>query len=334
MIIDELITNRTAGAKYNASDLNRVTEAYTYLRDLLAQYGYTVDGFMDVVADSVSTAKLPEGYTELEYIESTGTQWIDTGVKPNQDTGVDIKMSVTTKSSDKDYGIFGTRDAGAVNCFLLLNKVDSFRYSYGTQNNNFANFNVDSNDLLNISIRKNSITINGTMETYSTGVFQSSYNALLCAASNGTTVSWTSKGKYYLCDIYDNLTKIKQLVPCKNPSSEVGMYDIVGNQFYGNAGTGIFSAGPEVFYPDEKRYIWQREDIPTPEQMEQYLNNVRIVHDKLLSGSAIPESMRFLTYQGANEIEKALLNLYEAIKSMISAFRWCGTISCNQGGIL
>ena len=34
---------------------------------------------------------VPEGYTQLEYIESSKTQYIDTGFKPNQDTKAEIK---------------------------------------------------------------------------------------------------------------------------------------------------------------------------------------------------------------------------------------------------
>lgn len=41
-IIDTLITDRTAGACYNASDLNRVGHNVTYLAGLLGGYGYAV----------------------------------------------------------------------------------------------------------------------------------------------------------------------------------------------------------------------------------------------------------------------------------------------------
>ena len=33
-------------------------------------------------------SRLPSGYTELEYIESSGTQYVDTGVVPNNKGGV------------------------------------------------------------------------------------------------------------------------------------------------------------------------------------------------------------------------------------------------------
>ena len=39
---------------------------------------------------------------------------------------------------------------------------------------------------------------------------------------------------------------IRKFVPCKNASGEVGLYDTVEGQFYANAGTGTFTAGPEI----------------------------------------------------------------------------------------
>ena len=35
-------------------------------------------------------SKLPSGYTELEYIESSGKQWINTGFNPKSTTRVKV----------------------------------------------------------------------------------------------------------------------------------------------------------------------------------------------------------------------------------------------------
>lgn len=42
-VIDTLVTNRTAGAKYNYMDLNRVETAFEYLRDKMnGQFGFNL----------------------------------------------------------------------------------------------------------------------------------------------------------------------------------------------------------------------------------------------------------------------------------------------------
>ena len=53
----------------------------------------------------------------------------------------------------------------------------------------------------------------------------------------------------YYCKAWESDTLIRNFVPCKNASGVIGLYDMVGRQFYANAGTGAFTAGPEVIWP-------------------------------------------------------------------------------------
>ena len=63
--------------------------------------------------------------------------------------------------------------------------------------------------------------------------------------SNNTT-SGGLAAKLYSCKIYTGATLTRDFVPCKNPSGQAGLYDLVSGAFYGNAGTGTFTAGPAV----------------------------------------------------------------------------------------
>lgn len=59
---------------------------------------------------------------------------------------------------------------------------------------------------------------------------------------------------------------------------------------------------------------WEKEDIPTPADMERYLANVVLLKNSLEYATAeLPPSMVNLTWQGANAIEQALKDLNEAI---------------------
>ncbi len=56
------------------------------------------------------------------------------------------------------------------------------------------------------------------------------------------------------------------LVPCISPNNEVGMYDMIGEQFYGNSGSGAFTAGAEVTFTEQfcigklgQRYVIKKE---------------------------------------------------------------------------
>ena len=42
---------------------------------------------------------LPTGYTALEWIESTGTQWIDTGYAPNANTKIEARFNTCERTT-------------------------------------------------------------------------------------------------------------------------------------------------------------------------------------------------------------------------------------------
>lgn len=44
---------------------------------------------------------LPAGYTAVDYLESSGTQYIDTGISPNEQTGIYIQVSRQDVSTDR-----------------------------------------------------------------------------------------------------------------------------------------------------------------------------------------------------------------------------------------
>ena len=65
---------------------------------------------------------------------------------------------------------------------------------------------------------------------------------------------------------------------------------------------------------------WSISDIPTREEMTRYLNNIKKVARALKGGFTLPESMDYLTYQGANDIEKTVEQLI-VMKNSI-AYNW------------
>lgn len=127
----------------------------------------------------------------------------------------------------------------------------------------------------------------------------------------------------YSCQIYDNGTLVRDYVPCINPSGEVGLYDLVGGKFYGNAGSGVFVTGPEV---------WYEVDSPTTEQMTVYLLNVSVIRSVLAVMETTPEvpaDMVDLMVQEANDIEVILLDVYRQLTIMPTTFIPCGEALCG-----
>ena len=192
---------------------------------------------------------LPSGYTPLAYIQSSGTQYVDAGFKPTGATKVVIDFQMVSQGSSQQ-GVFGSRP-GTSGRFTVFtgNGTSDLQVDYNTEQtlasvgSSINGLNVNSRITIEVS---NSLIINGnTVKTVSAVSFTSTYNLFLFANNNAGTAQLPGAMKLYSCQIYDNGTLARDFVPCINASREVGLYDLVGKQFYGNAGSGTFT-GSEV----------------------------------------------------------------------------------------
>lgn len=189
-------------------------------------------------------SKLPSGYTELEYIQSSGTQYIDTGFKPNQDTRVVTKFDMT--QTDTAWRKLWGSGSGSYDLdFALWNdgttKLQSY---YGTKTNNTVPITSMS---LNVDANKNIWKYSGETITFDKNNFTCVYSMYVFNVNKDDHPEYLpGMMKLYLFKIYDNDVLVRDFIPCKNPSGTVGLYDSVNNQFYQNAGSGTFIAGPEI----------------------------------------------------------------------------------------
>ena len=196
---------------------------------------------------------LPSGYTKLEYIESTGTQYIDTGVSAPAGMRVECQAEFTSLRSGLNM-LFGSHDAADpyYRNYLAANSAGNWELgAYGV-----ATFGAITTG------RKYSIdvcTISGDIFAKIDGMSyyigdiapstkRSSLNVYLFALNYAGGLLWAS-AKLYGAKIYLNASggsPIRNFIPCKNASGVVGMWDDANGQFYTNTGTGAFTAGPEV----------------------------------------------------------------------------------------
>lgn len=183
------------------------------------------------------------GYTRVEYIQSSGTQYIDTGFKPNNNTRVVMDFQFVSAPTSNHAVIFGARDATNVNSFCVFYIKDGyFRSDYGATNTN--QWAINSTARYTIDKNKETTSLNNTTQSYSATTFQGGYNMYLFALNTGGALGFGSQGlKVYSCQIYDNGTLIRDYVPCINAKGVAGLYDAVNGVFYANAGTGSFTTG-------------------------------------------------------------------------------------------
>jgi hypothetical protein len=192
---------------------------------------------------------LPSGYTRLEYIQSSGTQYIDTGFKANQDTRLVCK-AISPAVSGSNF-LFGGRTSLSANKFSFGSSADKYYVGYGNNSTNVATSKITNySGVLFIDANKQNWTLvsETTTETLTGGTYTSfttPVNLVLFACNTNGTFAYGS-ATLYSCQIYDNGTLIRDFVPCKNASGEVGLYDVVNGVFYENKGSGSFTAGAEL----------------------------------------------------------------------------------------
>ena len=192
-------------------------------------------------------SKLPSGYTELEYIESSGKQWINTGFNPKSTTRV--KMSAEFLGGTKTSALFGARSASSGTdsksfTFLIVSQKPRSDY-FGSSKSGAQTVSASQ---VEIDWNKNVCTIDSDTITHTATSAASNQALYIFAVNTAGSATLPASMQLYSCAIYDNGTLIRDFVPCKNSSGTVGLYDLVGAKFYANAGNGTFTAGPEVIY--------------------------------------------------------------------------------------
>ena len=184
---------------------------------------------------------LPSGYRKLEYIQSSGTQYINSKFKANQDTRVVIDFEYI--SGDV---VFGAYDAAGANGFGLQAASNKWYTYYGTSSA-YSSTAVVANIRLVADVNKNVSTLNGAvLRTATANTFSGANPLIIFGIYNASAPGFLTALKIYSCQIYDNGTLVRDFIPCKNASGVIGLWDDVNSAFYQNAGSGTFTAGPEV----------------------------------------------------------------------------------------
>ena len=198
-----------------------------------------------------------EEYTRVEYIESTGTQYINTGFNPNPaTTKVETTFQVTSVSQSNQR-LFGTRAAAndlTRMCDVFWNttaKIRGLRLDWAGSIS-LVGAQQTLNTDITLVCENNTVIENGTLYKTTTKKNNSYlgypiYIGTLATNDSVESPNPNAPSKWKTFKIYDNGTLVRDYVPCyRNSDNEAGLYDLITNTFYTNAGTGTFNVGPVV----------------------------------------------------------------------------------------
>ena len=185
---------------------------------------------------------------EIEYLQSTGTQWIDTGILSKNTIGWKIEfMTNLNATSGKNHQYIGATyliNGVRINTYLV-DYNNNIRVGWGTGEKNFSTN----------AFTKRCIKINyfNDRKTYIDDVFKHNLEdiddsnlklGLFCGNSKGLGKA-IPQGNIYSCQITDGETLVRDYIPVR--VGQVGyMYDKVSGQLFGNSGTGNFILGNDI----------------------------------------------------------------------------------------
>lgn len=189
---------------------------------------------------------LPAEYLEVDYIESTGTQYIDTGYIPSEDFRIEIEWNQTERNACNNLFGCSNTSVGAPGVIhgLPTNSINQEWYRTGTGSYNFSEGFMAANVWHTSIMTKNSLIFDGVEYTYDFGDWQTLNYSLYLFARNqvGSAYNGACCAKVKYLKIYNGESMIRDLVPCYRISdNKVGLYDLVNEEFYTNDGNGSFS---------------------------------------------------------------------------------------------
>ena len=189
-------------------------------------------------------SELSEDYQQVEYLKSTGAQYINTNLSIALDLKLDLDFKANNNTSGKYImGKYQSNDGS----FYLYFGGGYFQTAYGsTYANTTKQSDIDRHYWEFYIENDNSIAKCDNNVVFTRSVLATMPNSNILIGGtyhSGSAVSSNTYGAKF----YRNNSLIRDFIPAYRKSDSVrGLYDLVNNVFYTNAGTGTFNIGSDV----------------------------------------------------------------------------------------
>lgn len=181
-------------------------------------------------------------FKQVEYIQSSGTQYVDTGVVPNQDTRIICDFQLNSANIDGN-NLLGSRQTTSAKAFTFSTVSGKWRFGY---NNSSAqtSINADANRHT-VDMNKNVCYLDGLAIDTREKVSFTGYTSICIGVILASSV-YAGYGKFYSFDIYANDSLVRKYIPHVTALDTPGLLDALNNVFYASVSATDFAAGPEV----------------------------------------------------------------------------------------
>ena len=200
-------------------------------------------------------AIVPSRGHRVEYVESTGEQYVDTLWTPTKDfrAVVDLSFTVTNKGG----GGFGYAAAGSVQSFRFWRVLADGAATYKVNINDSSTVVNDLPTTLDtarhvIDISNTAKYIDGVQFGDASGLSKTLASSLYLFAIHFGWDPYVNYGSYriYSCKLYEGATLIRDFVPYVDANGRACLYDKLSKKPYYNAASGAdLVAGPHFDLP-------------------------------------------------------------------------------------
>ena len=177
---------------------------------------------------------------QVEYLQSNGSQWIDTGIYADNTTKTEIGFQLTSLNASR--GIYGTFSSPK-SYYIFTSRSKTWQVGFGE----YADLSAATLNYHEFVFDSFKVYIDGVLaNTYSSQTFTNTQTQTVfnMKRSNGTIYTGTPMKLFYL-RMYQNGVLVRDMIPVRLES--VGyMYDKVSGDLFGNSGTGAFTYGNDV----------------------------------------------------------------------------------------
>lgn len=223
----------------------RISDSKCGLWDKVNFKFYTDENGGNFTAGTEKTAIAAIG-TPIEYIQSSGTQYIDSNFIPKATTRTIMKAEPMAWSAWSAF--FGTRNTTSPTAsqayIAAIPAATLYRSDYFGSSLTAETPTVMQ--ITDIDKNKNICSFNNIMITNTSSTVNATTNMFLLALNDVGTAKYFLSAKLYSCQIYDGNTLVRDFIPVKTTTNIYGLWDKVNKVFYKNAGTGTFTGGPAI----------------------------------------------------------------------------------------
>ena len=202
--------------------------------------GYLFDQVSHTIFDNAGTGNFAYPPVEIEYLESTGTQYIDTGVNADSNLGIETQAQLTTIARDQYMGAMKQEGGSYLRHHLSLGATEIYAYHlYQTR----YDFTKDTNKhYIAYNAQEHKLIFDDTVQTTSSDSFDTGLNYWLFKLNNNAGLTFNFAIRLFYFKMYKSGILVRDFIPCYKDGA-LGMWDKANNVFYQNAGTGTFNVG-------------------------------------------------------------------------------------------